>query len=1625
MNKIIALVITFTILVFPVPGNAQLYDQKVKITTNNYCASIDPAISYAVPGTVNVSFTPGRTATIAPGGSDPGVRTANPITMNPCTSYILTFNNVNQGAEGFTVRFNSLKDIGTWNFSIVNQIEAPTSWCELSGPCGFRCDVNHAYIGTLPCNITYNVTNDAPNGSVTYAPHLTASVTDWGKMVTLDGNGSDPDGGAVNYTWSILQKPAGSLANLSATNIRSPTIVFNHEQDIGNWRFKVHIDDDEGERKTFEGDVVVPNVAPAISLSITPSNPLNVLQTLGISATPTTDTDGGGAFIFNWVVSGPHPYSGPTTNSSISFVTNETDITTFSDGTDFRPLWHFECTARDNENATDVKTANIRVKNKPPVINVGSYAEEIDIGGTISIATSVMNDEDGGTLTFKWDIIQAPNSAPIGIQSNHSTLSSISIPTTAAHAGTWRFKLTAKDNEGEEKTENFSVLVDAPPVAHIAGPLQTIGSIFGFPLTLDGNASEDPDSKDNCASHCHTTSDPPVQVSGGITKYTWYLLEAPEDNPNIFALGRVDDVLGINSSSPTLVIPFSKRLTPGIYSFQLQVEDAEGNTDTEDYLVDVAEEESKPISFIIPPYIIQYVDPLTNILATDISFNGSFSFDMDNLLSSPITAGISAYEWLILTRPPGCPLSFSLPSGASATTATLFTAGTLIDPICQGLWKIGLKVTDDDAIPKINDPITEATVVIGNCPSNLCIDYPTTANAQTIQFSSKTDVTIYFHLNSILYSDPAALYGTIALLEIFYEAEATPFYSVSDPNLFPTDFGGYLMFHWNGYGVGNTRPRNGRYHIKLTLLNELFGITIGGDYKANAILIQVANPAISATSDRYIDRDKLQAGTDNVSINYDITGGGTPTALRWKIYDAGNAVVKQVDIPSPPGSGTINWNGINDAAVLVPTGDYEVELETLDGASSMGKSSKYKFSIIQCDIDADITRDGTIDNTTDDVNENIATLASGAIFNVNYDRDGTRTSGAVPIGDALHINDDGDPGNEDLVIDNAADVPDITPFIIRKITDFFPATFHVFLKAGSLEDIQSIHVFKKILAGETAIWGGLGSRTGGAPIPTEIDITQWVNPSSPTYQGDPAGNVTFGLEGLFFRNTGVLNTFDGVVQFTLELRDGATIVASDQISLKVAPWLMVSHAQASSEVWVLNDVNNAAMRLNASANPGYFGLDNSTQMQMASDPEAGTQWFQDHLEIGYYQRPGGTKDHCVFRLPYFRSLALPQPLWPELSLLSAGTGTFQMAKEVGGESGDYGGNLELLPANAMNKNGKIVVGTRRSTQFNDFLTSQEVQPVFPVNTHWLRVGHVDEIFGFSGNTNEVIVADPTDAYTQMTSIPAADRGKSVFFATGPIPVDGAVSSNTATPNRINTGVDHTVGPAWNYIRIYRATASGAQGQTAHIAPGGLQNGFILVDQVWNTGSQVLPEVVGNYGKYIHSSLAPSSVNWFASPQVGDRYVLVEDTRFWRTGTPSIITVEEILADSELEDLNKIDAQNEINTIRATLLAEAGMPVNFIKVPTIYIGQRLGFSSSKKTDALTPGLANFQSVNGKLYFPRQFGPKNSMGQDIFEKITLSRVPQALFTDDWDMYHAAMGEVHCGTNTKRVLPFLNWW
>jgi hypothetical protein len=143
-------------------------------------------------------------------------------------------------AVGATVQLDGSKstdvdgDTLTYQWSL-NTSQAPGSKAVLSNPSlvnpTFTVDVAGTYVAQLqvsdgttlsqPVTVTVTTNNVLPP-TANAGPNQTVNT---GAKVQLNGSGTDPQNLALTYTWSLITRPAGSAASLSATNIANPTFV--------------------------------------------------------------------------------------------------------------------------------------------------------------------------------------------------------------------------------------------------------------------------------------------------------------------------------------------------------------------------------------------------------------------------------------------------------------------------------------------------------------------------------------------------------------------------------------------------------------------------------------------------------------------------------------------------------------------------------------------------------------------------------------------------------------------------------------------------------------------------------------------------------------------------------------------------------------------------------------------------------------------------------------------------------------------------------------------------------------------------------------------------------------------------------------------------------------------------------------------------------------------------------------------------------------------------------------------------------------------------------------------------------------------------------------------------------
>ncbi|MDH5327915.1 MAG: protein-arginine deiminase family protein [Gammaproteobacteria bacterium] len=253
--------------------------------------------------------------------------------------------------------------------------------------------------------------------------------------------------------------------------------------------------------------------------------------------------------------------------------------------------------------------------------------------------------------------------------------------------------------------------------------------------------------------------------------------------------------------------------------------------------------------------------------------------------------------------------------------------------------------------------------------------------------------------------------------------------------------------------------------------------------------------------------------------------------------------------------------------------------------------------------------------------------------------------------------------------------------------------------------------------------------------------------------------------------------FEGLITLELLLVQGRSVLATDSMVFRVAPWIMTPNTLAAERVFTcrIADGGNSNERfLHGLAT----ALDTMGVPLTVIEPQdhMGDRWIQDEIEFGYVQ---GSSHILPVVMDSPRDRGLDD--FPERALLGPDFGHFQ----VGGSrpnSLDSFGNLEVSPPVTVNGRyypfGRIVFGGKKYGDYSEanrqmmpqlrkFLYAQKVQAPFEIYTDWLSVGHADEIICFVPANNdvgfEVLVASPQRAKAILERLKITGYGSSTLF----------------------------------------------------------------------------------------------------------------------------------------------------------------------------------------------------------------------------------------------------------------------
>lgn len=373
-------------------------------------------------------------------------------------------------------------------------------------------------------SLTFSTANRAPTAVI--APLGQAYVT---AALTLNGSGSsDPDGDPLGFSWSVTQRPLGSVAQPQSAT--SAVASFSPDRP-GTYQLLLTVSDGSL-TNTKTATFTTVNSAPVANAGAAQST--RVGATITLDGSGSTDVDGD-PLTFAWTVTS-RPIASQSTLSDATAV-----MPTFR--IDAPGTYRFQLVVRDPSGAASSPSfVTASTTNSPPVANAGPD-QTVASGTLVTLSAAGSTDADGDTLTFVWQFTQRP-AGSAAVLANANTVAPSFI---ADRRGTYIVSLTVTDPAGASTSDTVSVTTgNTLPVAN-AGPDQSVA--LGATVQLDGSGSTD--------------------VDGDPLGYAWSFTSRPQ--------GSAAVVNTPNAASATFVADL-----PGSYTLQLLVTDGQGgsNADT-------------------------------------------------------------------------------------------------------------------------------------------------------------------------------------------------------------------------------------------------------------------------------------------------------------------------------------------------------------------------------------------------------------------------------------------------------------------------------------------------------------------------------------------------------------------------------------------------------------------------------------------------------------------------------------------------------------------------------------------------------------------------------------------------------------------------------------------------------------------------------------------------------------------------------------------------------------------------------------------------------------------------------------------------------------------------------------
>ncbi len=247
-----------------------------------------------------------------------------------------------------------------------------------------------------------------------------------------------------------------------------------------------------------------------------------------------------------------------------------------------------------------------------------------------------------------------------------------------------------------------------------------------------------------------------------------------------------------------------------------------------------------------------------------------------------------------------------------------------------------------------------------------------------------------------------------------------------------------------------------------------------------------------------------------------------------------------------------------------------------------------------------------------------------------------------------------------------------------------------------------------------------------------------------------SGRIELGVEAKKFAG---VEGWNGRIVLRATVRLDGRIVAEDRTEARVSPWLMLPNSAPTRAFYLATGkYDNSAMMAEVKNILPRWGVAFPTPHQAKNWQEM---WMQDSLEIGFTEIPGGARMYVVLNGIRGADSFGPTLLGRDIGVITVGKNRNMTGHDAWV---DWYGNLEVSHPTWEYPFGRIYYGCNTDSGVGlhpdvaRFLEAQVLQDPFWVDTSWLAIKHVDEIFNVlpgADGRGAVIIADPAAAATLL------------------------------------------------------------------------------------------------------------------------------------------------------------------------------------------------------------------------------------------------------------------------------------